>query len=76
VVALWPQKSLQANNLLGNLQYFVISEIGTKPIKNKDSKKNVLVFDQSTKDINLNSSLNFGIMATLSEHTISPTKNL
>jgi hypothetical protein len=39
-----------------------LATYGTKPIKNKDSKKNGLVIDLSAKDICFNYSMNFEIM--------------
>ena len=44
--------------------------LGTKPIKNKDSKKNGLVIDQSAKDICFNCSMNFEIMTAVCAHAI------
>jgi hypothetical protein len=43
---------------------------GTKPIKNKGSKKNGLVIGKSTKDICFKYRYNFKIMMTVSGHTI------
>jgi len=41
----------------------------------KLKKKNVLVIDQSAKDISFNYSINFEIMTATSDHTISSSKN-
>jgi hypothetical protein len=45
-----------------NIHFPDMLDLGTKPIKNKDSKKNGLVIDLSAKDICFNCSMNFEIM--------------
>ena len=53
-----------------NSQHLQIPALGTKPIKNKGSKKNGLVIGQATIDICFKYRYNIKIMMTVSGHTI------
>jgi len=65
-----PQNDRLSEQIFNKFNKLAIIDSGTKPIKNKGSKKNGLVIGQATKDICFKYRYNIKIMMTVSGHTI------